>query len=311
MQQSDSIKYFHKKGGGVTLVENPLPNGKRWAPEGRIWAFPIGEAYAWLDDFARNLRSVDVDIIVELDDDFPPAYAFSSTHLTSLTSREAWGRGDALMDILNGVLRLHYGLEFHGFSISRCVDLRTNTNVSVNRYDVAPLEPFPDDHEDFRYAPDSLLGRGLCETGKIMFLARHDAHVRFILRVLGQQGISYVSLYKALDTIIDYYKRKVVSVASKDRLAAIAGLGKKTVDDIKDFTFTANKAQASGLDSRHGYEEAVVCTNCRNLTPREADEVMRPIIRGFVRARMNKSFEELRERALHDPTSRAPSDGFA
>jgi hypothetical protein len=262
----------------------PLPDGLRWAAFENRYLFPIDDAYGWLDDFARNLLSVDIDFYIDVEDDFPPAYAITSPHLADLPPNEAYARALSLTTLLNGALRLTHGLDFHGFHLSRCFDIQRKANVNVSRPDLPFMEPYPNDHEKIVYQNGPQLG--LSATGRILFFARYDMYVQFMLNVLGAEGITLVSLYKLIDTM------RYAGWNEPD-LAALIG---KKQSDIKDFTFTANNHQASGIQSRHGYKADQIDTKKTALTLRQSDALIRPMASAFIAKRMDGTFERLWER---------------
>lgn len=258
---------------------SPTQRG-RLADMTKKWAFPIGDGYAWMDDWARSFCSVDVSILRFYDDDRPPAYAFSSPHLTDLSAEDATSRARALMKLLNGLIRAEKGLFFYGFEISRCVDLDTDSNATVSEHKLRPVDAFPDGVEQLRYFETE--ARNLSSEGCVLFVARIDKHLRYILEVMGE-GISFVNYYKILDAIKDSGLKKEEDIAR---------LGGKSKSDIKDFTFTANKFQASGIASRHGFEEATADAKSKSLTLEEADDIMRPIVVGFINKRVKEKFSQ-------------------
>lgn len=266
-------------------MTEPDDNFTPLAPRGRFaehklkWAFPIGNGYGWMDDLGRAFRSVDVSILAWTDDDRPPSYSFCSPHLATLSPEDALSRGRSLLKLLNGLLRVRAGLAFHGFAIARCVDIDSDSNASVSEHKLRPLSAFPDDVDQLRY-----LDRDrdtLSPEGRTLFLARTDVHLRYVLEVMGD-GISFVNYYRILDTIKD-------SGVKNDK--DIAELGGRTKSDLKDFTYTANKYQASGSESRHGFEMSPADSKSNTLTLGEADDVMRPIVLGFIKKRVKDDFD--------------------
>lgn len=273
----------------------------RWASENFVWGFPVGAMYSWQENFASyGLRSIDLALLVIHEDDFPPAFVFSSSHLNHLPPEQAQGRADALLAMLNGLLCLQCGPSFVPFSITRCVDLQTDTNAHVNPYAVPVLDPFPEDHERLRYTGDR--GQTLSPDGKIFFVSRYDAHIRYLLQMFGRERITFVSLYKALDTMKDagFSEAQMASCVKDKEWDA-----KQAVKDIDNFRFTANKFQGAGLDARHGFQAAVQA-KAKTLTIQQAADVMCPIILAFIGERVQGQFNRLWSSVVHVPGAPQP-----
>lgn len=278
-------------------------NKPRRASEKFIWAFPIESHWSWQQDLADNLNSVDMAILTQHDDDRPPYYSFSSPHLNHLPPAQAQGRAQALLTLLNGLLAIQNGPRYHPFTLSKCIDLRTGGHVPVNYFDVPTMEPFPEDHECLRYL-DRPTTR-LSSNGKIIFVARYDVHVKYLMQIFGAQGINFVTLYKALDTmndagftekqlamlLVDTEKRRDKEGKLADAQQVTQRI-KEIEDGIKAFRFNANKFQGGGLDSRHGFEAVAVSSKQPILTIQNAAEIMLPIINAFISLRVTEQFTQ-------------------
>lgn len=161
-------------------------------------------------------------------------------------------------------------------------------------YKVPKMSPFPEDHQNLRYTEHHI--RRLSGDGQILLTARYDRHVRHMLEFFGIEGLTFASLYKALDTMKDAgYKEKRLATLVNEKITdpiekekAI----KKVESNINDFRFTANTFQAAGHEARHGLSPEVT-TKARALTIEEASKIMSPIILNFIHDRVRNQFSAL------------------
>lgn len=110
------------------------------------WAFPIDPAYSWFESFADQFASPDVVFIVDIEDDKPNAYAFSSPHLSELTTAaEIWARATSLKAVLDGAFYLLHGRDFRPFRLHDLVNLNDDRRYGmlVDEYEVIAA-PFSD-----------------------------------------------------------------------------------------------------------------------------------------------------------------------
>lgn len=243
--------------------------------------------YIWQTDFSNSFSSVDMGFMMSHFDDFSTSYSFSSPHLNHLAAAEAWGRADALLSMMNGLLYVLHGPKFYPFTLTQCIDYVANREIRVEVESIPVMEPFPEDHRDLRYRENP--PEYLSPHGKIFFVSRYDVHIRYLLLMLGRDGLTFPSLYKALDTMKNagYKEHKLAALRENDPKEI-----KKVAQDINDFRFTANKYQGAGLDARHGLEDPVE-TKARALSIVEASDIMRPIVWKFIEKRVSDQFDNL------------------
>lgn len=235
--------------------------------------------------FTDRFMSVDVAILTDHDDDRPPFYHFSSPHLNGLTGAEARMRAQELLTLFNGTMRAYFGANFYDFSLGDGRDLLTRGPIVNDYRDVVPVPLFPEDVDSLRYLDSHL---SLDQTGKELFLARTNDHLRYIFRTLGREGLTFVSLYKVLDTMEAY----VEANGSKNAKADLAALGGKTVTDIGDFTWTANFFDVAGYGARHGMRNNFKpAKKNKAVSLEQAIEIMVPIVRAFVQQRVDQDFD--------------------
>lgn len=226
------------------------------------WRFPIGGNYAWFESFAhRHGAGPDFLIIRDVEDDAPPAYAFASEHLEDLNDpRAVIDRAMALKALYDGALVVLYGR--HHDPLQWLWDEQSRSSVPVGEADVL-VPPFSEarvrrtdrasDREDAAIDPVS----------KWIYVARGDRIVRGLLSFFGVNGVSWITLYAALD----YMKNEDWDEA---RIAAAAGVSKK---EIVRFRRTANNEDVLGPYARHGAQGYEPPDPPMKLS--EASEIMR------------------------------------
>lgn len=208
------------------------------------WAFPINPAYAWFENFADCFSSPDITFIVDIEDDKPNAYAFSSAHLSELrTPAEIWARAASLKAVLDGAFYLLHGKDFRPFRFHDLVSLSDGRSYHsvVDEYElIAP--PFREDSSSWISSWESLKNPFNSFTSAMLWLAREDNRSRGLLQFLGYQGCTWIALYALLDFM------KTGGLSAKE----IAALSKTSEAEIKRFTHTANNFSAIGPLCRHG-----------------------------------------------------------
>ena len=279
---------------------HPSTSGRgRLAQERLHWAFELDTPCSWIESFTSQFLSVDMVIMTDHEDDFPRQYSFSSPHLNGLNAAQATFRAKELLILFNGVMRVEDGLQFYDFTLHRGRNLATRSPM-IDRYqDVAPIPMFPDDVSELRYYRHH---RQLNWTGKELFVSRTDRYLRYIFRTLGRENLTFVSLYKVLDTMVACIQAN----GSKSPKAELATMGGKSVDDIEDFTYTANWFDVAGDDARHGLKIDFKPSKKRKaVTLGEAAEIILPIVRKFVQQRVYQKFEREWEAVLIDRADQA------
>ncbi|WP_075793409.1 hypothetical protein [Massilia putida] len=271
------------------------PKRGRLASTHYQWGFHLNGNEHWLESFTNFFTSVDIAIIANHEDDRPTTFDFTSTHLNGLTGVQAAMRARELLTLFNGVMQLREGDRFRPFRIGEGYDFWSHARARVDYFRTVPVPMFPDDVENLRYLRHSQ--RKLDPTSKQLFLARSDRYLRTIFRTLGREGVSFVALSKVQDTIAAHLQLS----GKKATRAELAALGDKTASDVENFDWTANNFDVAGEDARHGLNAKFKpSTRLRALTLEEAADVMFPIIRGFVRERVDQTFDQQWEAVLID-----------
>lgn len=207
------------------------------------WQFPISGNYAWFDSFAHNHASgLDFTIIRDVEDDMPPAYAWSSHHLDHLeVDQDVIDRAFALKTLYDGALIITDG--HHRDPISELFDARKRTTRRGIEGNILAA-PFSEDYiketNTRRHYDDA---KAIDLVSKWIFLARTDLAARGILSFLGVNGATWISLYAAKD----YMKTR--DNWDEKRLAQVTG---EPESEFLRFRHTANNEAAIGPFARHG-----------------------------------------------------------
>jgi hypothetical protein len=278
----------------------PTPSRGRLAPTSCEWVFQLRGNEHWLQDFTNHFTSVDLRILPDYYDDRPPFFDFTSHHLNGLPGDQAAMRARELLILFNGVVRLRVGEDFHEFKLGEGRNVETKERAWADYYRTAPVPMFPEDVERLRYVRRH--NQSLHPVGKELFLARSDRYLRVIFRTLGREGLSFVSLSKVLDTMVADYHAQGTKKSNRE----LAALGGKTERDLEDFGYTANNFDISGEDARHGLNAKFKPSDrLRALSLEQAVDIMLPIVRGYVKRRVDATFDAKWEAVLIDSADQA------
>lgn len=263
-----------------------LPKRGRFAVNDPKWCFRLRGNDFWLWNLVSDFNSIDIDLFADHEDDRPTVYYMTSPHLTGLTAVEATARAEQLLILFNGMLQLNEGLNYRPLKLGDCVERETMRRAFIPYGEHALMKAYPDNVESLRY----LVPRySLDYFGQLLFLARSDAPLQAILRILGTHGITLGSLSQVLDTVEGALREKFPK--EKDRIAQIALYGAKKAADLKNFSYTANSFAVSGVDARHGLDEKFGLTDRLDaLSLEQAADIVLSCARGFVRARAVETF---------------------
>lgn len=263
-----------------------LPKRGRFAVNDPKWCFRLHGNDFWLWNLVRDFNSVDIDLFADHEDDRPTVYYMTSPHLTGLTAVEATARAGELLVLFNGMLQLNEGFGFQPFRLGDCVERETMRRAFLPYGERALMKAYPDNVNMLRYLVPR---RPLDYFGQVLFLARSDAQVHAMLRILGTHGITLGSLSQVLDTVEGALREQFSK--EKDRIAQVALYGGKKAGDLKNFTYTANSFAVSGVDARHGLDEKFGVTDKLDaLSLDQAADVVLSCARGFVKERMTETF---------------------
>ena len=203
------------------------------------WAIQIAGNYSWFESMTDRHNAVDVGFLVDTYDAQPNQYAIVSHHLDDLsTPDEVIDRATALISLLDGALFIQHG-EYPGMHPANLVNLDTEHRFQFADGSVlaAPFSAkwsaaeIPASYGDLHLP-----------TERMLFMARADDLTREILRFLGVNGPSWITLY----ALKDYMKRGGWNEA---RVANAAGVLEK---DVELFRRTANNPASIGPFARHG-----------------------------------------------------------
>jgi hypothetical protein len=208
------------------------------------WTYWINPGTSWVESFVQHFHSPDIYMWPEESDAPPSWFAWASPHLDDVrTQQEFVDRTASLKAVFDGAMFIAVGLRYHPPGLH---DPRSDDPT-----DHAFVLGLPGD-ADVRVEPFSLgqIGKKIAAwrdpledpVARMIFLARYDAITRAILKFVGVQGLTYISLY----AFRDWMK---AAGWSDDRIAQEAGWSKA---QLGDFTNTANNPAYLGPYARHG-----------------------------------------------------------
>ena len=186
----------------------------------------------------EGFLSPDIAIWPEDSEGVPNWFSWSSWHLEDTGSaQELVDRMFALKAVFDGAFYLNYGSQFHSLKFQPVVGgggLPVDTPLDAD----LRAEPFSEAHIKSRV--DSIL-RPNSDVAVLIFQARYDEIAKQVLKFLGVNGITYMSLYALIDWMkVDWDERTI---------ATEAGLSNSIFADFKQ---TANNPTFLGPFSRHG-----------------------------------------------------------
>lgn len=208
------------------------------------WYYWIHPNTSWFGSFARNFLSPDIAIWPEDTDAEPQYFAWSSPHLNdAATPEELADRSAALKAIFDGAMYLAYGSSYfapHLTSLTDSNDRHADFQPSGNYEPDVRAEPFSS-----RTIADktSRINDPFGHTvSHLLFLARYDQVTKDLLKFVGVQRLTYVTLYAFTDWM---------NGGSWDdkRIAQEAGWSNAK---FTDFSTTANNPAYLGPFCRHG-----------------------------------------------------------
>lgn len=203
------------------------------------WAIQVASNYSWFESMVNRHNPVDIGFLVDTYDAQPNQYAIVSHHLDDLDDpNEVIDRATALVSLLDGALFLQHG-EFAGMRTSNLVDLDTE-HRSLFADGSVLTDPFSAKWS--AAAIPASYGQLHRPTERMLFMARSDGLARDMLRFLGVNGPTWISLY----ALKDYMKR---GGWDEVRVARAAGVPEK---EVERFRRTANNPAAVGPFARHG-----------------------------------------------------------
>ncbi|WP_326522957.1 hypothetical protein [Sphingomonas sp.] len=203
------------------------------------WAIQVASNYSWFESLVDRHNPVDVGFLVDTYDAQPNQYAIVSHHLDDLTDeREVIDRATALVSLLDGALHLQQS-HYAGMHTIDLVDLDTEYRSSFADGSVL-ADPFSSKWS-MAQIPQSY-GQLRLPTERMLFMARTDELTRDMLRFLGVNGPTWITLY----ALKDYMKR---GGWDENMVATAAGVPD---NEVVRFRRTANNPAAVGPFARHG-----------------------------------------------------------
>lgn len=211
------------------------------APRFQYW-FNAGSS--WGESWASNFTSPDIYIWPENTDEPPSWFVWTSPHLDDVASpQELMDRTSSLKAVFDGAMYLAAGSHYVPFQLT---DLEAERPEDRSWLYGSPEEPDPrvEPFSAVQVAAKAESQRNPMgdPVARVIFLARYDELTRNLLKFLGIQGLSYISLYG----LRDWMKSGKWDDA---RIAAEAGWSGAKFDD---FTNTANNPTYLGPFCRHG-----------------------------------------------------------
>jgi len=217
---------------------------------------------------------LDVAILTYQHDGLADQYVWTSAHLNDLDDVQSVAdRAAALKALFDAALIVGRGAEFNPFPLEDMYELDQERIQPPKNGNILAF-PFSDEYINtkvsthFNPLPHFF--------GRVIFQARYDAVTREILSFLGVNGITWISLYAALD----YLKHNGWDEAE----ISFRNLAGKS--DLDRFRRTANNAAAIGPYARHGEQGWAPPKHPMTLT--EATEMLLPVVASFLDERGNE-----------------------
>lgn len=233
------------------------------------WIYEIKSTANWIPSLSETCNSPDVAIISESEDERLDEFFFTSLHFNDLADAAAVeDRASALKAIFDGAL---YVIGRSGADIKLGTlyqypgEHRVTRPVSVD----VLASPFSATHLSMKIIAQADTPNDH-PVARMIFQCRTDDACREILMFIGVNGITWISLYAALDTI-KYHGW------NEDTIVANTSI---TKNDLGAFTGTANNVGLIGPLARHG--ERGWRTPSRTMKLDEASEMMRQVIGAFL-----------------------------
>lgn len=196
------------------------------------WWYWIHPNTSWFSSFAARFLSPDIALWPEDTDGQPQCWAWASAHLSDVgTPQEMIDRSASLKALFDGAMLLTYGASYHPpmlTDLTETDDRRSTFLSGFNQEADVRAEPFSATYLNAK------VDRNLDPSGDgiatLLFLARYDPVTRDLLKFVGVQGLTYVTLYAFTDWMND-------GGWDDKRIALEAGWSNAM---FKDFSGTAN-----------------------------------------------------------------------
>jgi len=238
---------------------SPLPPDLRWS-------FLLTPNASWFESFAMQLSGPDISILMDHEDDKPTAFAWSSRHLSDLaTPEEVKDRATALKALFDGAMYVYMPGKYRPLQLGELYDLDEDRRLGYLGEGDPLVAPFSPTSIAWRYRPS--VSPMEHPVSRWIFLARHIDVAKHLLQFLGVNGITWISLYAALDFL-------------KSNKADAAALAKASQAQMKRFTHTANNFSAIGPFARHGDLGQEPPQNPMSLD--EASKLVLAAVRGYL-----------------------------
>lgn len=208
------------------------------------WWYTIHPNTSWFGSFARSFFSPDIRLWPEDTDGEPQYYGWGSHHLSDAVSpNDLSDRTAALKALFDGAMYLAYGPDYHPPRLTGLSDESGGSSGYLSGLQHEPdvrAEPFSITH----LASQSEKHRNPLNNrvASLLFLARFDQVTKDLLKFVGVQGLTYVSLYAFTDWMKSegWDDKRIATEASWSN-------GK-----LRDFKGTANNPAYLGPFCRHG-----------------------------------------------------------
>lgn len=238
------------------------------------WWYWIHPNTSWFLSFAQRFRSPDIALWAEDTDSQPQYFAWTSHHLDQVGSpQELIDRSASLKALFDGAMLLVYGPGYYPPVLTNLTETDDRPSTYLGGFNS------PADVRVDPFSPAYLqqkVDRNLDPTDEsvpmLLFLARFDLVTRDLLKFVGVQGLTYVTLYAFTDWMND-------EGWDDKRIAAEAGWSNAK---FKDFSATANNPAYLGPFCRHGGTAAPIS---RPMALEDAEGPMRKATVAFLSER--------------------------
>lgn len=234
------------------------------------WYYPTHPNHSWFESFARDLSSPDVRIWADYSESVPEFYGWESRHLNDVTTPQDFvDRSAALKAVFDGAMFLYLGKTYEPikFGVAKAHEVADQPFIRhlPESVDVR-VEPFSQIEINKRVTSNEYPFSHQVST--MLFAARYDHVVCDILKYIGVQNLTYVTLYALYD-----WMTMTGEGWTKKELASKAGW---STAQLKDFTQTANNPAYLGPFCRHGGVDTPP------KRPMPLDEAIDPILKATI-----------------------------
>lgn len=226
------------------------------------WLLPFTSNQSWIDSFHQNFDSEDITLIADIEDDKPTEYSIASIHIDAASSDEQRNEIiNTIIPIINAAMMITYNLKTGPFNPEYTWSQETGRKTIMKD---TPTKTSPFISTNTTHRPAHVVA-------KIISMAKTDATTMDLLRYIGYNNITWISLYAALDFMKQNH--------SLDQLCTMSSIPK---NQVNLFTHTANNHEATGVFCRHG-ATGNTPPKAKLTLEDAANHIIFPIVRSYLK----------------------------